>query len=384
MKKLLHAMNKLVFVKKRNENEVFDIESLINEILGDFFLTAEYIRSMSYSLDSPYFAFKLEYMNKRIQNFKKKSYIGAAMWVSAKDIPYGSGFTPLLATRERHRNTTGFNCLGKAIILGMYLQYWEKQNYQVFLGINFGAFSDHGLVIIKIKNNYLLCDTENMKLKKLHGEIREEQGYIWYEKTQKDDFNFNYLVIQDFNLGMINAIIGHFIFLQKKSLNDVPDKDREYMVFQNKKFKLCTIIKRTPWQKIQKEYFKNLNQYREKYREKYLTECLLNDLQRQTNELKRRYDEIILDSFEKVFKSSYTPKKHKDFIESFIPILQTQSNEVIAFLEGRSDSGLNLTGKIHLYLKTLREGISNDKVIKSFAIRRFKQRLNLQEQNSIK
>ncbi|HSE56891.1 MAG TPA: hypothetical protein VLB02_02295 [Candidatus Paceibacterota bacterium] len=357
MEKLLKALNKLVFLTPRTETDIQTIQKLAIEIQKDFVFSTYW----------------LGLIDNYTEQFKKpnfKSAIRRAMWAATHYVRPGSGFTPKLSTIEDDKSL-GYNCLGRAIMLGSNLRYC-KYKFKVFLGIT----PDHAMVLIELKNTLYLCDSLAMKLRKLHGTCNTHEGYRWYLGSPEDEFMNNYLVIHEFDRGIVNAIVESFIFLQEPPQNP-SGAEQEFLVFKDPRFKLHMAINQLCWRDIQKKYFSDLNEYRNRYRKEYLLECVFIEKQRHVQNLRAQFNQVTRSAYEKAFKSPYDNEKHKSFIVESTFILQSIHEHVIRFLEGNV-SALDLPVQLGIYLQTIRERVGNNAELQQFTIDKFKYRMSTQ------
>lgn len=357
MEKLLKAFNKLVFLTPRTETDIQTIQKLAFEIQKDFTL-------------STYWLSLIDDYAEQFEKPNSKSVIRKAMWVATHCVRPGSGFTPKLSTIEDDKSL-GYNCLGRAIILGSHLRYC-KYKFKVFLGIT----PDHAMVLIELKNTLYLCDSLAVKLKKLHGTCNIHEGYRWYLGSPQDDFMNNYLVIHEFDTGIINAIVESFIFLQEPPQNP-SGAEQEFLVFKDPRFKLHMAINQLCWKEIQKKYFSDLNEYRNTYRKEYLLECVFIEKQRHVQNLRAQFNQVTRSAYEKAFRSRYDNEKHKSFIAESTFMLQPIRDNVIHFLEGKMLT-LHLPVQLGIYLQTIRERIGSNAELQQFAIDKFKYRMSTQ------
>lgn len=362
MKKLLKAFNKLVFIKPRTEEEVFDIKSLSEEIQKDFILTTHW------------FALIDEFVEECVEGLLKpkfKSSILSCMWIAQEVGRPGRGFTPRLSTIE-DEETLGYNCLAKAAVLGTCLKE-SKYKFKVLLGIT----PDHAMVLIKLRGSLYLCDTAAMKLRKLNGTFVNHNGYTWYTRAKEDWFMANHIVIQKFDEGIVNAIVESFIFLKENKINQFSGSDLESLAFKHPRFKLNTIVNQVDWRSIQRQYFSDLNEYKDRYRKEYLIEGVFVEGKRYWQRIRRQFDIIVMNAYEKAVRRIYSPEANKLFIDEHTPLLQKLGERTLSFLEGK-EYQLELPKPLETYLKVIRDESSKVPEVQDFVLQRFKHRLSME------
>lgn len=361
MKKMLKAFNKLVFLHHKTATQVYDIATLaqaIEQSALDAFAT--YAKGVKPSGNFV-----------RIDRKDKMQDVLGIIYSVDYFVRKGVGFTPKLMLLQNR--VMGANCFGHAIILGSLLRH-ERNGYKVYLGIT----PDHASVILESNNELYVCLSNDFaRLKKMHGTLVEHEGYRWYTCSEKDDFNFTHIAIQDFEKGVINAMVESFIFLQENSKKRMQDEYIDEHAFNDPGFKIRTRVHTTNWKYFQKKYLAELNGYRTRYEKEYLLDCLRTEHRRAYQRMRNKFDKIIAGAFQNTLPMRYTPDLNKKFIQAYVPLLQTVRAKLNVFLEN-GEYMISLPKRLERYLKSIKYGIEKDPSIKEFVIERFDQLLSSQ------
>lgn len=362
MKKILRVFKDLVFLPGNQVKHISSIHDL-SKILEFEALRA--LITFNHAHD-PYTTGRVD-----IDWKDAKQCILGAIWNVERYIRSGDGFTPRLSLWGN--KLIGANCLGRAIILGSLLKHPHYGDHRVHLGIT----PDHALIVIEEKGElYMCCDNNPVKLKKLNGTITDHGGYRWYTRSDKDNFKFQHIVIQDFDRGILNAISESFLFLQNSKREDVLG----VLSFNECKYKVRTRIRTFNWKYFQKKYFSDLNGYRETYKKEHLLDCMYTEQWRWKQRLRRKSDEAIIRAYEKTLHMVYSPEKHKDFITAYVPLLQTVEQKLFTFLkEDTIAVSLSLPKQLMKYLTVLKKAVQKDEDTKQFLIGRFETLLSVQQ-----
>lgn len=357
---LLRACNELVFITPRNSDQIPDLTSLSNEIQKDFLLAANELLQTITEEDRSH---------RKVNNSIFECPILSYIWIINGFTKRGRGFTPKLSV-VTDNDARGLNCLGRTIALGSYLR---KMKCDLYLG----TMPDHAAIILELNEVLYFCDIANIELKRLHGSITTHDGYRWYKKDARDTFFFNYIIIHDFNSGIINAIMESFVFLQNPPNRDTTEGEQESLVFNHPKFQLSNSLNCIDWKKVQKNYFGSMNQYRIQYRKEYLLECEHVENQRYLHSLRVKFDAMVRSIYESTLELPYEQEGHKAFIGVNMHLLQEYYGEIDNFLRGVVPSiDERIPSKLQKYFSDMRTHIEVDSELKSYTLFRLNNRIN--------
>jgi hypothetical protein len=286
---------------------------------------------------------------------------------SEPDFLNGKGFTPLTALHSNNR-IRGINCLGKAIVLGVLI---KKHGFQVKLA----TCSDHAAVIVCTENGTYLADPNSAELVLLHEGFYIHDNYEWYVASDADCIEYKHIVVHDFDRGILNAIIEHFVFLctsTKASLAEagIPVLEQSMFEIANPKYLLINTIQSFNWQRIQKQYFFGLNNYQKDYEIEFLLEYQrVRKLRTLKAMQQHEFDVVVKNAFEKTLNQKFKIAVFRGFQLTYKEYLYDSYKKIAAML--RCDKkGLQvhvLVPKIvGEYLQFLLEEIKKNKPAKMY------------------
>lgn len=276
----------------------------------------------------------------------------------------GCGFTPKLAI---HDNDTirGYNCLGKALAFGSYLMIHKIRPYLV-------KTVDHAMCAFKDGDMWYLCDPSAGKIYLMCGTFFRHPNYLWYVSNDSDDFHFNYLVIQDFEEGGLNAIFQSLEFLsnagwgQGAIAKDVL-VDCEIALFEIMQPKLGyhKMIGSIDWYNLRTYLFEGFDDYSKDYAREWLIEAERIRLRRIALEVKHEFEDAVFNAV----RTTRCNGKIQEIHQSIISELKTVAHEVINYLTMEFDElGVKVSSASAIYLATLKRLIAQNNILKEYAI----------------
>lgn len=290
----------------------------------------------------------------------------------------GSSFTPRSSFRlSKDGNIigyNGYNCLGRAIALGCFLRIHR-------IHVRLGIVEDHSVVIATIKGREYFCDPMNYHMKLLHGTFTHHEGYSWYQATPQDRILFKYMVVHEFDRGMLNAIFQTFQFLRtadgKQFSKSSPySRDEEkLLLFLYPKLGFRKAICSIDWGRLRRFLFKDLNAYAQDYQIELLIENARMSFIRKRQQVPHYFGEANL------YAMSHADKRVKSmtvFLNRIVPIMRPHAKEVISFFRKGTSLEHILTPSIVRYLKGLKQILElHDEAVMSYGIRKISKRLTI-------
>jgi hypothetical protein len=276
----------------------------------------------------------------------------------------GCGFSPKLAIDKR-KTIEGYNCLGKALAFGSYLMIHKLNPYLV-------RTIDHAMCMFKEDDISYLCDPSSGKIHMMHGTVTHHDNYSWYVSNSADDFHFNFLVIQDFEVGGLNAIFQSLEFLSKigwkqgavvksslvdceVSLFNIMDPKLGY------REKICSI----DWKNLRRHLFGDIDDYTKKYAREWLLEAERIGKRRIALDISHQFNEVV---FSSVCATRYQGNI-TDFHNRIIHELRPVAENVITYLTMEFDKlPVRVSSESFEYLSMLKKLISQDPMLKEYTI----------------
>jgi hypothetical protein len=285
MKELLDACNRLVFIAPRPAGSFYTIEALSVAIQEEFVnafglllcrdgMNEEFIFIHKHLVANPDLMFN--------DRFDHEYLIGQYLNLLKEGCLNGVGFTPQICVLE-DEVIQGLNCLSKAIVLGSLV---KGLGHSIKLCI----LPDHAMVLIETGEQNILCDIESEQCIFLSGAFVAHEGYQWYAASTEDHLAFRHMVVQDFELGIINAICDNFQFLKQSHGQELTLYEQKLVSIVDKKHMLWGDIAAIDWLAFQEEYFSPLNRYRIDYENDFLIDCAMNEEDHYVNTLGLQLD----------------------------------------------------------------------------------------------
>lgn len=317
-------------------------------------------------------------MDPMIHHLRKKDYTVPLLFV--KDVLqlfneiktfHGKGFIPKFA-KITDELVFGYNCLGKAIAFGAFMRR-EKIHTRI------AVVSDHAMCIITLEGVHYLCDPNGWKFTQLHGTFIHKSGYTWYVADKKDRIDYFYLVIHEYENGVLDAICRSFQFLeqhQNLSLGEIQEryvtKEFGVLALLEPRFNTREIIAKLDWKAIRDYFWSDLNRYEKDFEDEWLMQALYIKRLRFVRQTEQQFDTIV---FTAVKRLGFIGNV-KDFHTPFIPRLRKLRTQVVPFLE--TGEGLYNTWPIDIqvYLTVVQKGLAtSDPAVRAYGLRTIKEKL---------
>ncbi len=342
MEELLKAFNATVFTTPRSHALVKNLQELSVEVQEDFVSVFQVLLNKDLENIAKEFCMK-DFSHGEQESFKDQFLILYYFHLLNLDSLAGAGATPLIAVFP-DKEIRGLNCLGRAIILGTLI---KKIGYVVKLTLH----PDHAGIIMRVGSKWYFCEINRMDIKPLHGKFVKHNQYEWYQSTKEDKISFDCFAVCDFDLGILNAIIEHCDFLKKTVGFDF--------------FKIAYTFS---WDKFQIEFFQEMNDYKRLYSKEFLLECERVSQSRFIQELRRKFNDVIILAYEEATKEKASKDSLIAFHDLYMPTLQCYSTEVLLALNTGCEFIVNIPMELKNYIKCIADSIQQDEGLKDFAI----------------
>lgn len=283
----------------------------------------------------------------------------------------GCGFTPKLAIDPSNR-IQGYNCLGKALAFGSYLMIHKIRPYLV-------KTIDHAMCAFKSDDIWYLCDPSSGKIFIMCGTFFKHNDYLWYVSNDSDDFHFNYLVIQDFEEGGLNAVFQSLEFLSSVgweqgavAKNTLVDCEIALFGIMDPRLPYHKMIRSIDWYNLRTYLFEGIDSHLKDHAREWLLEAERIRIQRIASEVNGAFEDAV---FYAVCAAG-CDGKISEFHRAIIIELKTVAQEVVTYLTMEFEGlGVQVSNASRIYLSVLKKLIAKNNILKEYAIAKISTKL---------